>query len=78
MDQTKNKDHRQIGQELDLFSFHDVAPGAVFWHPKGWKIYKTLENFIREKLPTQGYEEISTPIMVKSSLFKKVSSFEFL
>ena len=70
------KDHRQIGKELDLFSFSQYSPGAVFWHPKGWKIYKTLENFIREKLPTQGYEEISTPIMVKSSLFKKLGHWE--
>ncbi|OGH37408.1 MAG: threonine--tRNA ligase [Candidatus Levybacteria bacterium RIFCSPLOWO2_01_FULL_38_21] len=70
------KDHRQIGKELDLFSFSQYSPGAVFWHPKGWKIYKTLENFIREKLPTQGYEEISTPIMVKSSLFKKSGHWE--
>jgi len=65
------KDHRLIGQELDLFSFSEYAPGAVSWHPKGWKIYKILENFIREKLSTQGYEEISTPIITKSSLFKK-------
>lgn len=43
MDKPKLKDHRQIGQELDLFSFHEVAPGAVFWHPNGWIIYKTLQ-----------------------------------
>lgn len=70
------KDHRLIGQELDLFSFSKFAPGAVFWHPKGWQIYKTLENFIKGKLSAQGYEEISTPIMVKSSLFKKSGHWE--
>jgi len=76
MDQTKNKDHRQIGQELDLFSFHDVAPGAVFWHPKGWSIYLTLQEFIRSLLKEEGYTEISTPVMVKSDLFKKSGHWE--
>lgn len=76
MDKPKNKDHRQIGQELDLFSFHDVAPGAVFWHHKGLIIYKTLQEFIRKKLLTEGYQEISTPVMVKSDLFKKSGHWE--
>lgn len=70
------KDHRQIGQELDLFSFHDIAPGAVFWHPKGWTIYKTLESFISEKTALEGYKEISTPVMVKSDLFKRSGHWE--
>ncbi|OGD86614.1 threonine--tRNA ligase [Candidatus Curtissbacteria bacterium RBG_13_35_7] len=65
------KDHRQIGRDLDLFSFHQYAPGAVFWHPKGWLIYQILQNFIREKTAHDNYQEISTPVMVKSQLFKK-------
>ena len=72
----KLKDHRQIGRELDLFSFHDVAPGAIFWHPKGWTIYQTLKEFIRDKTLSEGYQEISTPIMVKSSLFKQSGHWE--
>lgn len=77
MSQSKTtKDHREIGQELDLFSFHDVAPGAVFWHPKGLVIYRTLQEFIRRKIAQDGYQEISTPIMVKSSLFKKSGHWE--
>src|SRR3989344_25969 len=76
MDQTKNKDHRQIGQELDLFSFHDVAPGAVFWHPKGWLIYLALQDFIRGLLIKEGYTEISSPVMVKSDLFRKSGHWE--
>ncbi len=71
------KDHRQVGQELDLFSFHEVAPGAVFWHHKGWLIYKILQDFIRQKLSTEGYQEISTPAMVKSDLFKRSGHWEF-
>lgn len=72
----KIKDHREIGRELDLFSFHDVAPGAIFWHPKGWTIYQTLQEFIREKTLSEGYQEISTPVMVKSSLFKQSGHWE--
>jgi len=73
----KLKDHRQIGQELDLFSFHDIAPGAVFWHHKGWIMYRALQEFIREKLALEGYQEISTPVMVKSDLFKKSGHWDF-
>lgn len=77
MDKSANlKDHRQIGQELDLFSFHDIAPGAVFWHPKGYLIYRTLLDFIRKKTEREGYQEISTPIMVKNSLFKDSGHWE--
>lgn len=70
------KDHREIGRELDLFSFHEYAPGAVFWHPKGWTIYKTLADFIRSQIESNGYLEISTPVMVKSELFKKSGHWE--
>ncbi|MEK7138207.1 MAG: threonine--tRNA ligase [Patescibacteria group bacterium] len=64
-------DHRQIGTNLDLFSFHEVAPGTVFWHGKGMIIFRELEKLIREELDKEGYEEISTPIMVKEEVFEK-------
>lgn len=70
------KDHRQLGRELDLFSFHEYAPGAIFWHPKGWVIYKTLIDFIRSKIEPEGYQEISTPVMVKSALYRKSGHFQ--
>ena len=76
MDKKNLKDHRQIGQELDLFSFHEVAPGNVFWHPKGWTIYRTLQNFLRATLEKEGYQEVSTPVMVKNDLFKKSGHWE--
>jgi len=59
-----------------LFSFHDVAPGAVFWHPKGWLIYLALQDFIRGLLIKEGYTEISSPVMVKSDLFRKSGHWE--
>ncbi|OGH17057.1 MAG: threonine--tRNA ligase [Candidatus Levybacteria bacterium RIFCSPHIGHO2_02_FULL_40_18] len=78
MDKNKTlKDHRQIGQELDLFSVHEVAPGAIFWHHKGYIIYKTLVEFLRNILLKSGYQEISSPVMVKSELFKMSGHWEF-
>src|SRR3990167_6174761 len=65
------KDHRQIGKELDLFSFSEYAPGAVFWHPKGWFIYQQIVPRLRDTLKKSGYQEIKTPVLVKSDLFKK-------
>lgn len=65
------QDHRDIGQALDLFSFHEIAPGAPFWHPKGMAIFKELEKFAREINEREGYLEISTPILVKKEVFEK-------
>lgn len=71
------KSHQQLGQELDLFSFHEYAPGAVFWHHKGYLIYRTLQEYLRTNLLSDGYLEIFTPVMVKSSLFKKSGHWDF-
>lgn len=70
-DNKQTKDHRQIGQELELFFTHELAPGAPFWLPKGMVIFKELEKYIRELTEKAGYLETSTPIMVKSELFKQ-------
>ena len=71
MDKQNLKDHKQIGQEQELFFTHDYAPGAPFWLPKGMVIFKELEKYIRELTEKAGYLETSTPIMVKSKLFKE-------
>lgn len=65
------KDHKQIGQELELFFTDEIAPGAPFWLPKGMVIFKELEKYIRELTDQAGYLETSTPIMVKTELFKQ-------
>jgi threonyl-tRNA synthetase len=70
------KDHKQIGQELELFFTHEMAPGAPFWLPKGMVIFKELEKYIRELTGKNGYLETSTPIMVKSQLFKESGHWE--
>ena len=71
------KDHREIGRELDLFSFHDVAPGAVFWHHKGYLIYRTLVESLRKLLSEHNYQEIFTPVMIKSQLMKRSGHWDF-
>jgi len=64
-------DHRRLGKELDLFSFHDEGAGFPFFHPKGKKIINILTQFIRTKLERDGYQEISTPIMLSEDLWKR-------
>lgn len=69
-------DHRKLGEQLDLFSFHESAPGAPFWHPKGMIIYKELEKLIREENEKMDYGEVSTPILVKKELWEKSGHWE--
>ena len=66
----KQNDHRIIGQQMDLFSFNDVAPGMVFWHNKGWIIMKELIEFWREVHKKAGYDEISTPQIMDKKLWQ--------
>jgi len=68
-EEAKKRDHRRLGVALDLYSFHDVAPGSAFWHPKGWRIWRTLEGAMRELQERRGYEEVSTPILVHEKLW---------
>ena len=70
------RDHREIGQALDLFSFQEIAPGAPFWHNNGMIIFKELEKYLRQELDKMGYEEISTPIVVKKEVFEKSGHWE--
>src|SRR3990167_7163252 len=69
--------HQELGTQLDLYSFHEIAPGAPFWHPKGMIIFRELEKLIREALDRASYQEISTPIMVRKDLFEKSGHFKF-
>ena len=70
-EELKKRDHRKLGQELELFSFHDFAPGAPFWLPKGMVIFKELEKFSRDIQAQHGYQETSTPILNKKKLWEK-------
>jgi threonyl-tRNA synthetase len=69
--EAKKRDHRRLGVALDLFSFHDVSPGSAFWHPKGQRVWRTLETAMRELQERRGYQEISTPILVSEKLWRQ-------
>ena len=69
--EAEKRDHRKIGRELDLFHFQEEAPGMVFWHPKGWAVYRVLEDFMRNKQIKAGYEEINTPQVVDRKLWEQ-------
>ena len=76
MEKEQKKDHRELGRELDLFSFHEVAPGAPFWHHKGMVIFRELERYARKINDEHGYQETSTPILVKKELFEQSGHWE--
>ena len=70
-EEARKRDHRRLGVALDLFSFHDVSPGSAFWHPKGQRLWRTLEGAMREVQDRRGYQEISTPILVHRKLWEQ-------
>lgn len=76
LEEAKKRDHRKLGKELELFVFHDVAPGAPFWLPNGMIIFRELEKFLRNELDKRGYKEINTPILVKKKLWEKSGHWE--
>lgn len=69
--EAEKRDHRKINKKLDLYHMQEEAQGSIFWHPKGWSIYNTIEKFMREKQVEQGYQEIKTPQIVDYSLWEK-------
>jgi threonyl-tRNA synthetase len=75
-EEAKKRDHRKLGLQLDLFSFHDVAPGAAFWHPKGWRLYQTLRRAMTDLQDKRGYEEIYTPPLVHRKLWERSGHWE--
>lgn len=69
--EAEKRDHRRIGKQQDLFHLQDEAPGMVFWHPKGWAIYRAVEDYMRIQQVAHGYEEIRTPQVVDFSLWQR-------
>lgn len=76
LEEAEKRDHRKLGKELDLFHFQDEAAGSVFWHPKGWTVYRALENYIRRRLERSGYVEVLAPQLIDSSIFKASGHWE--
>ena len=71
LEEAEKRDHRALGKQLDLFHFQEEAPGAVFWHPKGWTIFQNLINYMRKKQDEAGYLEINTPDILDKSLWQR-------
>jgi threonyl-tRNA synthetase len=70
LEEAEKRDHRKIGKELDLFHFQEEAPGAVFWHPKGWALFQSLIAYMREKQRAAGYQEVSAPEIMDAELWR--------
>jgi len=71
LEEAEKRDHRRLGQEMDLFHFQADAPGSVFWHPRGWKLFSTLIDYMRRRQEAAGYEEINTPDIMDRGLWEK-------
>jgi threonyl-tRNA synthetase len=76
LEEAEKRDHRRIGKELDLFHLQEEAPGAVFWHPKGWTVFQTLIAYMRERQGAAGYQEVSAPELMDASLWQQSGHLE--
>ncbi|NNC57431.1 MAG: threonine--tRNA ligase [Woeseiaceae bacterium] len=71
LEEAEKRDHRRLGRVMDLFHFQEEAPGAVFWHPKGWAVFQSLIGYMRQKQNEAGYREINTPEIMAKALWEK-------
>jgi threonyl-tRNA synthetase len=71
LEEAEKRDHRKLGKKYNLFHMQEEAPGMVFWHPKGWSIYNTIESYMRQQQTLNNYQEIKTPQLVDFSLWQK-------
>ena len=76
IEEAEKRDHRRIGKELDLFHFQEEAPGAVFWHPKGWALFQQLIAYMRQRQTDAGYHEVNTPQVMDRDLWVKSGHIE--
>ena len=71
LEEAEKRDHRRLGRVMDLFHFQEEAPGAIFWHPKGWSVFQSLVGYMRQKQNEAGYQEINTPEIMAKTLWEK-------
>jgi threonyl-tRNA synthetase len=76
LEEAEKRDHRRIGKDMQLFHLQEEATGSIFWHPKGWRLYRTAEDYIRRRLNTNGYDEVKTPQLVDRVLWEKSGHWE--
>jgi threonyl-tRNA synthetase len=76
LEEAEKRDHRKLGRELDLFHIDDVAPGVVFWHPKGWALWQEVEQYMRKVYRDTGYQEVKGPQILDKSLWEKTGHWQ--
>ncbi len=76
IEEAEKRDHRKLGKEMNLFHFQEEAPGAVFWHPKGWSLFQSLINYMRLRQDKEGYLETNTPELLDRSLWETSGHWE--
>jgi len=76
LEEAAKRDHRKLGREMDLFHMQEEAPGQIFWHPNGWKIYTTLQDYMRRQQERGGYVEVNTPQVVDRKLWEASGHWE--
>ena len=76
LEEAERRDHRRIGRDMGLFHLQEEAVGSVFWHPKGWRLYRTVEAYIRRRLDASGYQEVRTPQLVDRTLWEASGHWE--
>jgi len=76
LEEAEKRDHRKLGKAMNLFHTQEEAPGMVFWHDKGWRIYLQIQDYIRDKLRDHGYQEVHTPSVIDRSLWEKSGHWE--
>ena len=76
LEEAEKRDHRRLGREMDLFHLQEEAVGSVFWHPKGWTLWRSVEGYIRGRLDDAGYQEVRTPVLIDRSLWEASGHWE--
>ncbi len=76
LEEAETRDHRKLARQLDLFHFQEEAPGMVFWHDRGWTLYRQVESYVRAQLLRHGYQEVKTPQIVDRSLWERSGHWE--
>jgi threonyl-tRNA synthetase len=76
LEEAERRDHRKLGRELDLFHMQEEAVGSVFWHPKGWKLFRIIEDYMRRRLDVAGYQEVKGPQLLDRSLWEATGHWE--
>ncbi|MEO5881620.1 MAG: threonine--tRNA ligase, partial [Caldimonas sp.] len=76
LEEAEKRDHRKLGRELDLFHIDEVAPGVVFWHPKGWAVWQVIEQYMRQVYRDTGYQEVKGPQLLDKSLWEKTGHWQ--